>query len=742
MKKIFCVLPILLFSFFCIAQQFPVRPAATGSTSTMVAHNEAHSFKRGIVIFNAVDTAALNSVLYLKNEPFIIASTNGGIIWQRDSLALRWVRIAGVSGGTGGGISKVGSPAYGLTRINDSTYIVDTTVAVSKTYVNSKDALKLNIADTAGKWVGAVERKTDSIIIYKGVSRNAYYVPSSTGTTDSPTVFKYPLRVLPKEISGAVLDTAYLSTTYTDSIANALISDSVRGFIRFSGTGDSTIYGDLALRDSVSIFSGITNFQAANDGFTETGFRRYIDGKEVFVGIDGGNNRSVMYDYTDNDNYNIITSSEMVKVAGGYQRKISLLEDSSISITDHVIGSKGLRGNIVYPNKDAATYSQMYDLSVTLDSARAYADSVAALGGDTLNLAGTYLVAADSSTIRFDSSKVMTNLTKNATGDSFYVWKGEVITIRLKDSIGSGSGAGMAIGGAITSATAGRILFPGTSGRLQQSANFFYDSTNARLGIGGTPSYALHIRKNTNGLERFILSNTNAGTGSSTMLQLNSDVAALQFGSLSSGYTTSGVFTPGALYMQSNAASKLMFKILGSVAYPSPPITFVKNYGSDIEMWRMTFDNESFTNTGVNGTAAIHLKASTSAAGTGQIKLTPGVRLSTPEDGNLNYISSTNNLEFTAGSTLYAIAKTLTNTATLDFPSVASLGQQTLTITVTGASSGDVLNIGIPAGSMTAGLVFTYWVSGTNTVSIQCYNSTLGAIDPASGTFRASIIKY
>ncbi len=57
------------------------------------------------------------------------------------------------------------------------------------------------------------------------------------------------------------------------------------------------------------------------------------------------------------------------------------------------------------------------------------------------------------------------------------------------------SGGGMAIGGAITSATAGSILFAGTSGVLQQdNTNFFWDDTNNRLGLGtSTPSAMFSI---------------------------------------------------------------------------------------------------------------------------------------------------------------------------------------------------------------------------------------------------------
>jgi len=56
----------------------------------------------------------------------------------------------------------------------------------------------------------------------------------------------------------------------------------------------------------------------------------------------------------------------------------------------------------------------------------------------------------------------------------------------------------MAIGGAITSATAGSVLFAGTSGVLQQdNANLFWDDTNNRLGIGtSTPTFTLDVNGN------------------------------------------------------------------------------------------------------------------------------------------------------------------------------------------------------------------------------------------------------
>lgn len=74
------------------------------------------------------------------------------------------------------------------------------------------------------------------------------------------------------------------------------------------------------------------------------------------------------------------------------------------------------------------------------------------------------------------------------------------------------SGGGMAIGSAVTSGTAGSVLFVDGSGNLgQDNSNFFWDGTNHRLGIGTTaPSHQLDIWSATNQVIIFE-SNTTAG---------------------------------------------------------------------------------------------------------------------------------------------------------------------------------------------------------------------------------------
>lgn len=144
---------------------------------------------------------------------------------------------------------------------------------------------------------------------------------------------------------------------------------------------------------------------------------------------------------------------------------------------------------------------------------------------------------------------------------------------------------------------------------------------------------------------------------------------------------------------------------------------------------------------GINSSAKMHIGASATGANTASLKINEGSRQTTPEDGSINYVA--NNIEFVETSTVYILSKTLTNTATLDFGSTIAGAVTDLTLTVTGAADGDAVTIGVPNASYPATGTFTAWVSAANTVTIRYANNSLTlSQDPASGTFRASVIKY
>lgn len=142
-------------------------------------------------------------------------------------------------------------------------------------------------------------------------------------------------------------------------------------------------------------------------------------------------------------------------------------------------------------------------------------------------------------------------------------------------------------------------------------------------------------------------------------------------------------------------------------------------------------------------TAQVQLPVGVSTAAGAPLKFTQSgaVLQTTPEAGAVEV--DNNNIYYTnSASTRLQLASILSATATLAFPSTAAGAKSDLTITVTGAVSGDCVSVGIPTGSVPANGSFFGWVSASNTVTIRYTNDDLlTAYQPASGTFKASIIR-
>ncbi len=88
----------------------------------------------------------------------------------------------------------------------------------------------------------------------------------------------------------------------------------------------------------------------------------------------------------------------------------------------------------------------------------------------------------------------------------------------------------------------------------------------------------------------------------------------------------------------------------------------------------------------------------------------------------------------------FPVAKVLTATAALDFPSIAAAASADLTVTVTNAAVNDGVILGLPA-APAAGLVFNGFVSAANTVTVRASNITAAPIDPASATYRVTVVR-
>jgi hypothetical protein len=75
-----------------------------------------------------------------------------------------------------------------------------------------------------------------------------------------------------------------------------------------------------------------------------------------------------------------------------------------------------------------------------------------------------------------------------------------------------------------------------------------------------------------------------------------------------------------------------------------------------------------------------------------------------------------------------------------DFGSISAGSSLTTTLTVTGAAVGDPVAVSIDQPN--TDLVYTVWVSATNTVTIKASNYTGSAVDPVSTTFQVIVLPY
>ncbi len=139
-----------------------------------------------------------------------------------------------------------------------------------------------------------------------------------------------------------------------------------------------------------------------------------------------------------------------------------------------------------------------------------------------------------------------------------------------------------------------------------------------------------------------------------------------------------------------------------------------------------------------NPTATLHLRAGTAIAGSAPIKLTSGTNLSTPEAGTIEYDGS--KLYFTPTTSRQVMMTGYTNTASLNFPSIAVSSSSDLTVTVTGAVLGDTCSCS-PNGVIETGVAWNCFVSASNTVTVRMANVRSSSIDPVVRNWKVNVIK-
>ena len=111
------------------------------------------------------------------------------------------------------------------------------------------------------------------------------------------------------------------------------------------------------------------------------------------------------------------------------------------------------------------------------------------------------------------------------------------------------------------------------------------------------------------------------------------------------------------------------------------------------------------------------------------------------KEGGIRALSSDHTLRYCDGTTLQRVGFILTNSGVLDFPSLNNNEDASLTMTVTGAATGEAVACN-PTGPIETGLQVSYsYVSGTNTVTVVIHDASGGTVDPAAATYRCVVLR-
>ncbi|HQJ81473.1 MAG TPA: hypothetical protein PLM01_03090, partial [Bacteroidales bacterium] len=295
-----------------------------------------------------------------------------------------------------------------------------------------------------------------------------------------------------------------------------------------------------------------------------------------------------------------------------------------------------------------------------------------------------------------------------------------------------------------TTLTQGSIPFIGPGGALSQNnSNLYWDNTNNRLGVG-TSSVVNRITLGgpNGGYESISRNNANGSLGIWGGI---SEATGAYFKITGSNFSESPGRGSAEFVIRDfgggndNSRSKFaVWSYDGSSSWTQ----LLRTDGSTGHIWLSPEKGKVGVGItkGTEPGALLHLNAGTSAAGTAPLKFTAGTNLATVENGAVEYDGT--NYYVSSGGTRYTLAKTLIGEGILNFLNTNPGTSSDLYINVPGARPGDVVLLGVPSDAVLPNSNYTAWVSNHNRVTVRFNNYSTNSLDPVSGTFRVSVLKY
>lgn len=267
------------------------------------------------------------------------------------------------------------------------------------------------------------------------------------------------------------------------------------------------------------------------------------------------------------------TSISVTKAAAGVAFNTTLTDPGAQALVVAVNATPTSASPVSITANTTGTTATLVAISKIPGATTAGAGLSVSMGANTTGPAITLSAAGTGAALQIASGAIeVANSSPAVSAANTGRIKYDSATQRFQASLNGAAYAdmGAGIGVVVSGGTIGSVLFVGASGVLQQdNANFFWDDTNNRLGIGtaAAPSISLDVH-GTNSATDVVRIQNNSATGFSAVQYYDSGGTAKGF----FGYGNASVAdtaVAGRLYWRSNAADLVITYSAGSPSLPA-----------------------------------------------------------------------------------------------------------------------------------------------------------------------------